>query len=115
MKYFIATVLALIFLIPTYGFSLILLVLYLWFSFSHFNKKMEKAVLYLSSDPNPLGACIDGIHYAQALAYAQERGQITKNSGQYVEFNVTIDNQVFSVTLNREPGGNGAILNARRV
>jgi len=109
MKFIIALVLA----IPTYCISLILLFIYMYFKTSSFSKNMKKAILYLSTDSHPLGTCFDEIHYAQALAYADEVGNISSQSGQYVEFNVEIDDVKYFVTLNREPSGNGAILTSK--
>lgn len=110
MKYIITTVIALIFAIPTSGISLIVLITYLYFSITNATKNIEKAILYLSNDSYSLGICFDNIHYAQVLAYASERGKITDRVGQLVKFDVVIKNNLYSVDLNRELGGDGAIL-----
>lgn len=109
MKFIIALVLA----IPTYGISIILLFIYMYFKTSSFSSNMKKGIVHLSTDSYPLGTCFEEIHYAQALAYADEVGSIISKSGQYVEFNVEIDGINYFVTLNREPGGNGAILTSK--
>jgi len=109
MKFIVALLLA----IPTYGISLVLLFIYMFFKTSSFSKNIKKAIVYLSTDSHPLGTCFEEIHYAQALAYADEVGSITSHSGQYVEFTVEIDGVNYFVTLNREPGGNGAILTSK--
>ncbi|MBT4290056.1 MAG: hypothetical protein HOD92_22250 [Deltaproteobacteria bacterium] len=109
MKFIIALVLA----IPTYGMSLIILIAYLFIKHLNFSKNMEKAIVYLSSDSYPLGTCFDEIRYAQALAYADEVGNIISKRGQYVEFEVKINGDSYFVTLNREPDRNGAILTSK--
>jgi hypothetical protein len=109
MKFIIALLLA----IPTYGISLVLLFVYMSFKTLSFSKNIKKAIVFLSTDSNPLGACIEEIHYAQALAYADEVGSITSRRGQYVEFTVEIDEVNYFVKLSREPGGNRAILTSR--
>jgi hypothetical protein len=109
MKFIIALALA----IPTYGISLVVLFIYIYFKTSSFSKNMKNAIVYLSTDSHPLGTCFEEIHYAQALAYADEVGSIRSQSGQYIEFNVEIDGVEYFVTLNREPNGNGAILTSK--
>lgn len=74
---------------------------------------MKNAIVYLSTDTSSLGTCFDEIHYAQALAYAKEVGNISSQHGHYVEFNVGIDGVKYFITLNREPNGSGAILTSR--
>ena len=101
-------------MVPTYGISLVVLFAYLYFSMGNPKDKVEKGIICLSEDSSPLGTHLEGLHYAQVLAYADEYARITHTSGQYVEFNVMIDGSKYLVTLNREPNGNGAILNSEK-
>ncbi len=103
-------ILALALAIPTYGISIILLFIYMYLKTSNLSKNMEKAIVNLSTDSYPLGTCFKEIQYVQALAYADEVGNIISQSGKYIEFNVEIDRVEYRVSLNQEPNGNSAIL-----
>lgn len=109
MKVIIALILA----IPTYGVSLLILFLYMLYKAKSVKPNMEKAIVYLSKNESAIGTCFKEISYPQALAYANELGVITNQIGPYIEFEIRIDEKNYAVTLNKEPGGSGAILNAR--
>ncbi|NOR80561.1 MAG: hypothetical protein GQ529_06955 [Methyloprofundus sp.] len=75
---------------------------------------METAILYLSPESFPPETHFDDIHYSQAVTYANKFGSITHTNGEYIEFNVIIDNKQFSVTLDKA-SGEGVKLSSKHI
>jgi hypothetical protein len=111
MKVIIALILA----IPTYGLSLLILLAYWFYKTKDLKANMEKAIVHLSNNKHSLGTCFNEISYPQAVGYAGEMGQITYQQGSYIEFSIQINRKKYQVTLNSEPDGDGAVLNAKNI
>lgn len=111
MKFIAALLLA----IPTYGLSVLALFAHMLYKAKNVKPNMENAIKFLSKSENIIGTCFKEISYPQALGYASEMGSITKKIGDFVEFETEIDENQYIVTLNREPNGRGAILNAKKI
>jgi hypothetical protein len=109
MKFVVALALA----IPTYGISLGVLLVYLSVKTGNFKKNFEKAVIFLSEEEVAQSTVFEGVGYAQVLGYASERGEIIEQHGHYVRFFLDLDGGTYVVSLSRELGGSGAILNSR--
>lgn len=104
-------ILALLFAIPTYGISIILLFAYMYYQTFSFKKKFEQSIIYLSKNKHTLGVCFEGINYVQAVAYANEIGTVSHKTGTYLEFYVEINNNKYKVMLDKETFGENVVLN----
>lgn len=85
---------------------------------------MDAAIKFLANNPSGLATRFDEINYVQALAYAEEYGTIELDMSQildsnanqnYKTFLIEIDGSIYEVDLNKEPEGDGALLNAINV
>lgn len=112
-KYDMKFVVALALAIPTYGISLGVLLVYLSVKTGNFKKNFEKAVIFLAEEEVAQSTVFEGVGYAQVLGYASERGEIIEQHGHYVRFFLDLDGGTYVVSLSRELGGSGAILNSR--
>lgn len=111
MKFIIALILA----IPTYGISLILLFAYMAFFTRLTIKKLKNAIVFLSTDSCLLPTSIDGIPYQVALGFANEEGRDIHKNGDLIKFNISLNSKDYHVTLQREVGGDSAVLTSEDI
>lgn len=103
-------ILAILFAIPTYGASFIVLFIYMIYKTMNVRKNTEAAIKFLSRTPSNVGACVEGISYLQAYAYLSEFGEIKKIGSNFYEYSLDIDGEPYAGTLGVEPLGSLAML-----
>lgn len=78
-------------------------------------KYIPKAIVHLAKDTYPLGTAFKEIKFPQVLSYAQEVGTITQKESNYFEFEVNIQDSIYSVNVSRATdGSNCAILHSKK-
>jgi len=111
LKFIVALALA----IPTYGISIVVLIVYLILQTGRFKRNFEKSVALLAEEQHFQGTAIRGISYTQVIAYASERGELIEQIGTNVRFLLNLNGHIYSVSASPEPGSTDAILHARDV
>ena len=106
MKFILALLLA----IPTYGISLIVLLLYSASSNHKASRRIDRVIIHLSSDPLSWGACIEGLPYNLVFGYAKSFGKIIYRDDFLIKFEISLNDKMYLVTLDKEPNGRDAIL-----
>jgi len=109
----ILIILSLVFLIPTSGLSILGLVVYLFFKFYNKHSRIESAIVQIARK-NSGGYCVN-IPYNEAIAYALGVERVTHIQGEMVVFMTNIKEVEYEVTVNREPLGKRAIIEANQL
>lgn len=106
------TIIALILAIPTYGTSLLVLIIYNYYWNKFFIDKVNKTIKWLSTDDSPLSTSFYNIKYIDACNYVDKFGSITCKENDYIEFDIDIEKIKYSVILNRDINGRDATLHS---
>lgn len=104
--------LALLLAFPTFGLSIVVLLVYMFFKTKNVKNAIETAVEMLSAEESKRRVCIDGLSYIQAYAYLHECGKITQEINGLCNYSVCINGNTYRGTLTREPNGSNALLSA---
>ena len=106
---------ALLFAIPTYGVSILILFGYMFYKTKNLKSNLNNAIKFLAKENSVIAVCFTEINYVQALAFVSEFGKMIKKTGTYIEFNIAIEGCIYAVILDREPNGKGIVLNAKNI
>lgn len=93
MPFLIAIALA----IPTYGLSLILLLVYLWFKHGKIIKNIPCIIDSLSKEDDFPGICVDGLNFSVLLGFAKENGKILSESRDFFEFITPVEKDFIKI------------------
>lgn len=108
-------IIAILFAVPTYGTSLIILICYMIYKTKNVKRNVEAAIKFLSQQPSRLGACIEGVSYIQAYAYLSEHGVLHEEASKYFKYSVDIDGSSYCGTLGLEPRGSLAMFTSQDI